>query len=127
MDLAEEFDVDEPQLIRQLMSLGLGHNRTEIVDRLGCRPGGIVDLWQRLAADRAAAEIWILTIRGVPDEPVHVSIHSSADDAAALRDQLLARATSTDTGAAPVWWCIAGRSPGFEGGETTSGIVTVGT
>ncbi|HZX03867.1 hypothetical protein [Kribbella sp.] len=126
-ELAEEFDVDEPQLIRQLMSLGLGRNRTEIVDRLGCAPGGQVDLWRRLTADRAAAEVWVLTIHGLPAEPAHVSVHPSAEDAASLRDELLVPATTTGTGAASVWWCIASRSPGFVGGETTSGRVTVST
>ncbi|MFI5736118.1 hypothetical protein ACIA49_38750 [Kribbella sp. NPDC051587] len=125
--IAAEFDVDEPQLIRQLLSLGLAKNRAEIVDRLGCEPGGIVDLWQRMAADRASAEVWVLTIHGMPSDPVHVSLHASKPAAELVRDQLLVPATSTDTGAATAWWCIAGRSPSFAGGETSAGEVTIGT
>jgi hypothetical protein len=124
---AAEFGVDEPQLIRQLLALGLGQSRAEIVERLGCEPGGIVDLWRRLAVDRSAAEVSILTIHGLPNEPVHVSLHADHQAAAARRDELLVPLTETDTGAASAWWCIASRSPGFEGGTTDAGHVTVGT
>jgi hypothetical protein len=82
----------------------LATSAAEVAARLGAQPGGTLDIRVRMAADRAAAAVWVLVADGVKGSerarPLdqldrspthrHISIHATADEGRQVLDRLLA-------------------------------------
>lgn len=91
-ELCGEFGASEVEIARQLMRLGVAETTTQVAERLGCDPHGALAGRIRLATDRAAAAVWVLTVdeahAGTRTEfgdrgPArrHVSVHIDFDTA----------------------------------------------
>lgn len=85
----------EIEIAKQLVTLRLASSVVEVAERLGCAPDATLDVRVRMAADRAAAAVWVLVADGLhgserakeldregePKAYRHVSIHASAETA----------------------------------------------
>jgi len=79
-ELVDAVPASEIDIAGRLIRLGLAADSLAVAERLGCTPGGALDLRCRMMRDRAAASVWVLVVDGVP-EGRHVSLHASRDDA----------------------------------------------
>ena len=101
--LADQFNASEQAVARQLIALGLASSTLEVTERLGCTPGGVVDMRRRLALDDEAAQLWVLVINGLPrQQSAHVSLHPTEAAAIDGRDSLLNENTIEARG--NLWW-----------------------
>lgn len=116
-EVTARLGVDEVQVVRRLMALGIATDTLAVTDRLGCSPRGYVDVQRRLAADRAAARVWVLVIHDLGAEPMHQSLHPTRDAAVTARDTFIAANVDEPQASGP-WWCIAERAPASDGGYT---------
>jgi hypothetical protein len=89
---ASELDV-----AARFVELGIAVNTGDVVRRLGCAPGGTLNVRVRMAADRAAASVWVLVADGLcgratkldPKVDRHISLHVGLDDAQRTLNRLL--------------------------------------
>jgi len=106
--LARQFNCSEHLIVRRLMTLRLASGSVQVVDHLGCTPGGTVETHYLLATDAARAQLQLLVgSEDVDGVTVHLSVHSSITEAAeraAKVDQLRAR-----TEQAPLHWLTGQR------------------
>ncbi|MFI5591100.1 hypothetical protein ACIA5G_39035 [Amycolatopsis sp. NPDC051758] len=79
-ELVTAVSTSEIAIAGRLIRLGMAANSLAVVERLGCAPGGALDLRCRMMRDRAAASVWVLVVDGLPDGR-HVSLHASRSDA----------------------------------------------
>ena len=114
--LARQFDCSEAQVVRRLVVLRLAAGTVDVVDRLGCTPGGAVETRYLLATDAASAHLHVLIGSEQADgAAVHVSVHTSttaAAERAAKVDQMRARAGQT-----PLHWSSGERRVDLAHGE----------
>jgi hypothetical protein len=94
-ELVAATGASELDVAARLVELGLAVSATEVVQRLGCEPDGTLDIRVRMAADRAAAAVWVLVADGLRgserakelDQPDmakayrHLSLHARPEDA----------------------------------------------
>ncbi|WP_432491432.1 hypothetical protein [Kineococcus gypseus] len=110
--LAARFKCSETLIVRRLLTLRLAASTVEVVERLGCTPGGKVQTDYLLATDAARAQVQVLVGREAADGAVvHLSLHSSGAEAAeraAKVDQVRARADQ-----APLHWLTGERRVGL--------------
>lgn len=86
--LAEQLAVDELTLARHIIATGLADGYPAIKSRLGCDPGGVVEVRSRCASADEAACVWVLVV--LADGLVgHVSAHPSEAAADSARTRLL--------------------------------------
>ncbi|WP_018352642.1 hypothetical protein [Longispora albida] len=92
----------EMQVARRLITLHLAEDLIDVVEQLGCAPGGSVEARYRIARDDAAVAMWTLVV----DTPRgwHISAHGSLDEARAMLNR-------TDP-ERKLPWRIASRTPG---------------
>lgn len=117
-EVAAQFATSELATAKALIQQNLATDLAAVAARLGTSSGSTLDLRLRLAADRAAAAVWVLVIDGATDadpaQPLphrrHLSVHASHDDALATLGRILSAAEAT----AEVSWSIAERTPGEE-------------
>lgn len=111
--LATRFGCSEMLIVRRLLTLRLAASTVEVVERLGCTPGGTVQTHYLLATDAARAQLQVLVGTEAPGggATVHLSVHSSTAEAierAAKVDQIRAR-----TDQAPLHWLTGERRVGL--------------
>jgi hypothetical protein len=61
--LCDELLRSEAQIVRQLLVMGLASSQVEVVDRLGCRPGGTLAARYAVAKQLEITELWVLSRR----------------------------------------------------------------
>ncbi|MDQ4504304.1 hypothetical protein [Sinomonas sp. ASV322] len=83
--LAEQLEMREDQIAARLIRLGIADATVAVVDRLGCTPGGLVDIRARLARDKTSAMLWTLVISDQKNGVIHTSLHP---DEGSARQQL---------------------------------------
>ena len=114
--LARQFDCSEEQVVRRLVVLRLAAGVVDVVDRLGCTPGGAVETRYLLATDASSAHLQILIgSEKAGGAAMHVSVHTSttaAAERAAKVDQMRARA-----GLTPLHWSSGERRVDLAHGE----------
>lgn len=119
-ELVPRFNLTETQLTDFLIRRRrLARSTIEVVERLGCAPGGQLETRYRLAVDRARAEVWVLVMSGLPGKRgTHISLHGAAEAAEAQRNAIVdaLACEAVGSGDASVWWCIARRVPGYADG-----------
>jgi hypothetical protein len=86
--LSKSFGIDEESIARRLLMLGYAENRLAVVDRLGCTPGGVLDVNARLARDKASVLIWVLTVIDEQGTTQHLSLHPNEESAFLSKDAL---------------------------------------
>lgn len=135
-DLVADTGAAELGVAARLVELGLAESRVGVAGRLGCTPGGTLEVHVRMAADRAAAAVWVLLADGVrgtervpprgEDAPTtyrHVSLHGDREQAEQTLDRLMAGHAAlggTDAGVAVT---LARRTVGEQAiGETHHGL-----
>ncbi|MGW4528872.1 hypothetical protein [Amycolatopsis sp. NPDC004378] len=79
-ELVAAVSASETDIAGRLIRLGLAADSLAVAGRLGCAPGGALDLRCRMMRDRAAASVWVLVVDGLPDGR-HVSLHATRGDA----------------------------------------------
>lgn len=79
-ELVAAVSASETDIAGRLIRLGLAADSLAVAGRLGCTPGGTLDLRCRMMRDRAAASVWVLVVDGLPDGR-HVSLHATRGDA----------------------------------------------
>ena len=116
----------EYEVARRLVELDLAESVIAVAERLGCRPGATLDLRVRMAADRAAAAVWVLVADGLlgsqrartlddeDGQPMyrHVSLHADQDEAQQTLDRLLAAHVARGGTAEQVTITLAARTVG---------------
>lgn len=86
--LAEQLSVDELALARHIIATGLADGYPAIKSRLGCAPGGVVEVRSRCASADEAACVWVLVV--IADGLVgHVSAHPCEAAANSVRARLV--------------------------------------
>lgn len=127
-ELVEQFGVGELTVALRCVQLGLAGELPSVVTQVGATPGGVVDVRARLAAERAAAAVWVVVVDGVGDrvsafdgQRQHISVYPHLDAALDAVAELLAEVSDPDG----VRYSIAERTVG-EGivGETRHGAAT---
>lgn len=117
-ELAGLLEVTEFQLARRLVWLGIATSSIDVVEKLGCQPDGHLDALVRIARDRRAVNMWVLTC--TQGDVSHVSIHLTEDEALARRDALLSEPFK---GLQDRSWTISDRVVGqLEKGKHRSGV-----
>ncbi|WP_284980762.1 AAA domain-containing protein [Arthrobacter sp. efr-133-TYG-118] len=86
--LSKALEIDEESIARRLLTHGYAPNRYSVVDRLGCTPGSALDVNARLARDKAAALIWVLTVIDEHGTIQHLSLHPNQETAFDAKDSL---------------------------------------
>lgn len=116
--LVERFGVQEQDIARRCIRLGLTTSTTEVADHLGAEPGKTLDIWARIARDSATVAVGVLVVTSSTGAVVHLSLHPDID-AAARACRELDESGLID---APAVWTIATRIVG-EGSirETAAG------
>lgn len=103
-ELVTATGASELEVAARLVELGIAATTIKVADRLGCEPGATLDVRVRMAADRAAAVVWVLVADGLrgterarpldrdhaPKVYRHVSLHARPDEARQALDRLLA-------------------------------------
>lgn len=103
-ELVTATGASELEIAARLVELEIAVNMIEVADRLGCEPGATLDVRVRMAADRAAAAVWVLVADGlrgserakpldrddIPNAYRHISLHARQEDARQTLDRLLA-------------------------------------
>lgn len=118
-ELSETLGIAEEAIAQRLLVLGWAETRLAVVERLGCTPGGVLDMNARLARDKASVLIWVFTIVDTLGTNRHISLHPDEESAIQTRDSLR---HGKDT--QPGWgWTVAQRIVG-EGSARAS---TTGT
>lgn len=95
-ELVEATTAGEIEIARRCIQLGLAADSLAVADRLGCEPGGALELRCRMMRDRDAASVWVLVVDGL-DGGRHISLHPSRQDALEYLGILAASAPSTDS------------------------------
>ena len=102
-ELVTATGASELEVAARLVELDLATSTIEVAGRLGCEPGATLDVRVRMAADRAAAAVWVLVADGLrgteratpldrehtPKAYRHVSLHARPEDARQALDRLL--------------------------------------
>ncbi|MCX5215726.1 hypothetical protein OG689_41970 [Kitasatospora sp. NBC_00240] len=116
-DLAGRLGVSELAVVWRLRELGLAERIGEVTERLGCAPGGDVELRAKIAADSAECTVHVL-IAELPSGQWHVSVHGGVPEAEdALEDLREASPSGQGLGR----WQISSRLPGASGGRDRCG------
>jgi ribosome-binding protein aMBF1 (putative translation factor) len=116
----------ELEVAARLVELDIAGNTIEVAGRLGCEPGATLDVRVRMAADHAAAAVWVLVADGlrgteratpldredVPKAYRHVSLHARPEDARQTLDRLLADHTDRGGSTEEVSVTLAQRTVG---------------
>jgi molybdopterin-guanine dinucleotide biosynthesis protein/predicted nucleic acid-binding Zn-ribbon protein len=106
--LSKSLRIDEESIARRLLMLGWAESRLAVIDRLGCTPGGVLDVNARLARDKASVLIWVLTVIDEQGTTRHLSLHPNEESAVHAKEAH-GRATGTQ---ADREWTIAQRVVG---------------
>lgn len=99
-------------MARRLVRLGLAQSRSEVVARVGCTPGGLLDVNDRLAKDKQSVLLWVLSVTVRRGTLVHLSLHPDQQDAEAARDRLIPSVEEDRDWREKWYWTIAQRVVG---------------
>lgn len=100
-ELTAALSASEIDIAGRCIRLGLAADSLAVAERLGCTPGGALDLRCRMMRDRAAASVWVLVVDGLPDGR-HVSLHADRGDAQDCFDALAPAGADADAVTATV-------------------------
>lgn len=125
-EMAARLRAPEVHVAKHLVELGLASSMVEVTKHIEVAEASTVGVRARLAADRAACAVWVLTVYGASETPAarplplnrHTSLHATRDDALAELDRLIANHERGNTrwpplyGEGAVKWSITERTVG---------------
>lgn len=112
--LAEELRATEESTAKRMVERGVAPSTAELVERLGCTPGGHVEMKARVGRDDAQTSVATLVVLTDRSEVLHAEAHSGTHDfASTLKDLEL-----THPGAR---WVIVVRGLGQVSGQDRRG------
>ncbi|MFI6959653.1 hypothetical protein ACIBJI_40080 [Nocardia sp. NPDC050408] len=117
--LVQRFGVNERDIARRCIRLGLAVSTAEVADHLGAEPGKVLDTWARMARESSSVAVGVLVVTSSEGTVLHLSLHTSIDAAAQACTEL----DESDLTGSPAVWTIATRIVG-EGSirDTATGV-----
>ncbi|MFK4299155.1 hypothetical protein ABH924_004336 [Arthrobacter sp. GAS37] len=111
-ELTRTLCVREDHIADWMVRTGSASNTIEVVERLGCLPGGRLEANARIARDKASMLIWVLILTEQRIGVVHTSLHHDKESASHELDSLLPPDDAPLNYRSPHRWMIAERIVG---------------